>query len=121
MELISPRLEILPAPQRALWKELATLPRPFVLYGGTGLALQLGHRDSVDFDFFSSQPLDKRGLLALPLFRGVAVKQDAENTLSVEVVRADEPVKLSFFGDLTVGRTEDPAVCRSLRSWTSAG
>ncbi|MBM3882870.1 MAG: hypothetical protein FJ387_24630 [Verrucomicrobia bacterium] len=31
---------------------LGTVPEPFILYGGTGLALRLGHRTSVDFDFF---------------------------------------------------------------------
>jgi hypothetical protein len=30
------------------------LPR-FYLVGGTGLALQLGHRESVDLDFFSEK------------------------------------------------------------------
>jgi len=29
------------------------VPSGFVLYAGTGLALQLGHRTSEDFDFFS--------------------------------------------------------------------
>src|SRR5205085_7929658 len=47
------RLDILPAPQRTLWSELVALPRHFVLYGGTALALRLGLRVSVDFDFFS--------------------------------------------------------------------
>jgi hypothetical protein len=40
----SPKLNILPASQRALWKELKAAPKHFVLYGGTGLALRLGHR-----------------------------------------------------------------------------
>jgi hypothetical protein len=43
-----PRLDILPACQRRLWPELDAVPPEFVLYGGTGLALQLGHRDSED-------------------------------------------------------------------------
>ena len=113
MELISPRLEILPAPQRALWKELATLPRPFVLYGGTGLALQLGHRASVDFDFFSSQPFDKAALLKSTSFlRRGEVTQDEENTLSVAVSRGGKYVNLSFFSSLSLGRVGEPAVCR---------
>ena len=49
-----PRLDILPESQRRLWPELDAIPSEFVLYGGTGLALQLGHRASEDFDFFSS-------------------------------------------------------------------
>lgn len=35
----------------------------FYLAGGTGAALQLGHRISVDLDFFTSEPLDTRQLL----------------------------------------------------------
>jgi hypothetical protein len=31
------------------------IPAWFVLYGGTALALRLGHRASEDFDFFSKQ------------------------------------------------------------------
>jgi hypothetical protein len=46
----------LPIAQQHLWQEL----RPardlgFVLYGGTAIALRLGHRPSVDFDFFTDQ------------------------------------------------------------------
>jgi Nucleotidyl transferase AbiEii toxin, Type IV TA system len=49
-----PRLDILPEFQLRLWPELDTVPSAFILYGGTRLALQLGHRASEDFDFFSS-------------------------------------------------------------------
>lgn len=31
---------------------LKAFKKDFYLAGGTGLALQLGHRDSIDFDFF---------------------------------------------------------------------
>lgn len=44
-------LDILPAAQRSLWDD--KIGRGFpgcVLYGGTALALRLGHRESVDFD-----------------------------------------------------------------------
>ena len=46
-----PRLDILPESQRLLWPELDAVPSDFVLYGGTALALQFGHRVSEDFDF----------------------------------------------------------------------
>ena len=49
-----PRLDILPESQLRLWPEPDAVPSDFVLYGGTGLALQIGHRFSEDFDFFSS-------------------------------------------------------------------
>ncbi len=60
-----PRLDILPLPQRRLWAELSAVPPEFVLYDGTALALHLGHRESVDFDFFGNRPLDLDCLPAL--------------------------------------------------------
>ena len=50
-ETLQPRLDILPESQRRLWPELDAVPEEFVRYGGTALALQLGHRVSEDFDF----------------------------------------------------------------------
>ena len=65
-----PRLDILPDSQRRLWPELDAIPSDFVLYGGTGLALQLGHRVSEDFDFFSSSSFDAERLRSrLPFFK----------------------------------------------------
>ena len=50
--------EVLPPLQRAVWRSLRSGAKRlerwgFYLAGGTGLALHLGHRQSVDFDFFS--------------------------------------------------------------------
>src|SRR5215831_13617467 len=47
-----PKLDILPESERRLWSELDAVPSDFVLYGGAGFALQLGHGVSEDFDFF---------------------------------------------------------------------
>jgi hypothetical protein len=58
MKEFHPHLEILPPAQARLWRELSTLPDQFVLYDGTALALHLGHRNSVDFDFFARDPLN---------------------------------------------------------------
>jgi hypothetical protein len=50
----------LPPAQREMWSQLAPAPNlSFVLYGGTAVALHLGHRVSIDFDFFKAQPLEK--------------------------------------------------------------
>ena len=103
-----PKMEILPAPQRALWPELATIPRSFVLYGGTGLALRLGHRTSVDFDFLSSDPLahsELRGRVSL--LTGAETLQEEPGALTVSVNRAG-PVKVSFFGPIGFGRVGVP-------------
>ena len=45
--------EILDDTRRTLLPRLIPLKTRFYLAGGTGLALQIGHRESVDFDFFS--------------------------------------------------------------------
>jgi hypothetical protein len=93
-----PHLEILPPAQARLWRELSALPGNFVLYGGTALALHLGHRHSVDFDFFAREPLVLSQLEGeIPFLAGANVIQREKNTLSAIVERGD-PVKVSFFG-----------------------
>lgn len=56
--MFTPKLDILPLAQRNLWPNLVQLPRHFVLYDGTAIAIRLGHRESIDFDFFSASVLD---------------------------------------------------------------
>ena len=74
------------------------MPQHFVLYGGTALALHLGHRQSEGFDFFSAQPFDPQRLFgSLAFLQGAAVEQTEANTLSVALPGG---VKLSFFGGL---------------------
>jgi hypothetical protein len=100
----SPRLDILPAPQRRLWPELAETPRHFTLYGGTAITLRLGHRPSIDFDFFSATPFEPRALLqTLPHLKGAIIAQSAANTLTVTVDRGG-PVQVSFFGGIDLGQ-----------------
>ncbi|WP_022721344.1 nucleotidyl transferase AbiEii/AbiGii toxin family protein [Rhodopseudomonas sp. B29] len=105
-----PRLDILPPAQRQVWPELAAaVQMRFVLYGGTAVALHLGHRISVDFDFFASNPLDKPALAArLGVLSGARTIQDEVNTLVVEAQRPAGVVKLSFFGGLKLGRINPP-------------
>ena len=106
--MFEPRFNILPAAQKVLWPELAEIPKHFVLYGGTGLALRLGHRGSVDFDFFSSEHIIPSELLkSLTLLRNAKILQNVSQTLTVQVDR-NGPVKLSFFGNLNLGRVGTP-------------
>jgi hypothetical protein len=94
----TPRLDILPAPQRRLWDELADVPPEFALYGGTAIALHLGHRESVDFHFFGSKPLDPAQLVpSISFLANATVTQREPNTFSCNVDRGGV-VKLSFFG-----------------------
>jgi hypothetical protein len=69
----------------------------FYLAGGTALALQIGHRDSVDFDFFKPDGFDTARLferLKEEFSSSSLVKvQDERNTLGLIV---SESIKLSF-------------------------
>lgn len=111
--IFKPRLDVLPAAQRLLWPEL----RPaadlgFVLYGGTAIALRLGHRQSVDFDFFSEKPLDRDAIkAALPFLGKSTTIQDKDNAWSLLAPYGDstrEYVKVSFFGTIGFGRVGEP-------------
>lgn len=119
-----PRLDALPEVQRRLWPMLQPLMElGFVLYGGTAISLRLGHRQSVDFDFFTDQPLDPQALrLRLAWLKDATVLQEAPDTLTVLArVQAVAPsvateapaealVKVSFFGGLSFGRLANPDV-----------
>ena len=106
----TPRLGILPLPQRRLWEELSAVPEEFVLYGGTAIALHLGHRESVDFDFFGNKPLDPAKLVpAIPFLAGAIVTQREPNTFSCTVDRGGV-VKLSFFGLPGIPRLSPPLI-----------
>jgi len=106
--MFQPQFQILPTAQRNLWPALAEVPPHFVLYGGTALALRLGHGQSVDFDFFSSERVLPAELLNdLALLRAGKVLQTWGQTLTVSV-RLEDPVRLSFFGGLTLGRVGEP-------------
>lgn len=105
---LQPRLDILPPSQRALWPELQQIPAQFTLYGGTAIALRLGHRQSVDFDFFAFENIEPDGLLdSLLLLRDARTLQKDRNTLTV-LIGHDEPVKLSFFGVPRLRRLQPP-------------
>ncbi len=84
------RLKILPL--------LKKFKKDFYLGGDTALALQLGHRDSVDFDFFSKKDIDTQELfedLRLVFKEHKILKTQQEyNTLTVLI---SDSIKLSFF------------------------
>lgn len=107
---MDPHLSILPESQRNLWSELNQIPDHFVLYGGTALALRLGHRISVDFDFFSSSPFLPDELIGrIPFAKGSEILQSSANALTILVDRG-APVKVSFFGNLGFGQMEEPEI-----------
>mgnify|MGYP001575631825 CR=1 FL=1 len=103
-----PKLKILPAIQKKIWSKSHQIPKDFVLYGGTAIALQLGHRQSVDFDFFTSEDFNPDDLLrSLKFLANADVLQLEKNTLTV-TLRAPAPVKISFFGGLDFGTLQVP-------------
>ncbi|MBK8870543.1 MAG: nucleotidyl transferase AbiEii/AbiGii toxin family protein [Elusimicrobia bacterium] len=108
-----PIKRVLPKAQLSLWPQLKpTTTLGLVLYGGTAIALRLGHRSSVDFDFFTSAPLDKKAIRdRLPIVNRGEVTQEDPNTLSLlthPVGLESSNVKLSFFGGLRLGRVGTP-------------
>lgn len=108
MKTFEPQLKMLALPQLAMWNELDSTPPVFVLYGGTGLSVQFGHRPSEDFDFFSSYPFDPSELLrAIPYLKDATPIEHAESTLTCFVNRNGR-VKISFFGNLSLNRIHDP-------------
>lgn len=107
------RLDILPPAQRRLWPQLRRAPDlGFTLYGGTAIALRLGHRDSADFDFFSDRPLDRKEIeAAFPFMARSTTLQDRNDTWVVLVAdegSAGENVKVSFFDAIAFGRVDEP-------------
>lgn len=102
----------MPKQQRQVWSHLGPAKDlGFCLYGGTALALRFGHRESVDFDFFCADPLNKAALKKkLPILKGSVVIQDDPDAY---VVLAAAPggvgqVKISFFGSVAFGRVGAP-------------
>lgn len=88
----------LPTNSMGLLNELESLPsavlQKWILAGGTGLALRMGHRISVDFDFFRTAGMDIRALHeTFSQIGPYETLQDSKNTLTVLF----SEVKLSFF------------------------
>jgi hypothetical protein len=102
--------EVLPPEQREIWPQLAaSFDMGLVLYGGTAVALRLGHRTSVDFDFFTEKPLDRKGLeCGFPFLSGSIIIQDRQDTLTVLAPAGKARVKVSFFGGIDIGRAGVP-------------
>lgn len=90
-------LSILSEKRRNILPSFTSWKDEFYLAGGTALALQIGHRESVDFDFFSSHPFDTevmmKRLSALFGEKLFTVTQVEKNTLSI-ILHTE--IKISF-------------------------
>lgn len=92
--------EILPKAQKEIYPHLKAIKDlNFTLFGGTALALQLGHRESIDFDFFTDKDILKihTALLSLNGIKVGEITQQMDNALSFKTANN---VKFSFFGNI---------------------
>lgn len=58
MTMLPPYLDQLDNERQAVFKALSRFSPPFTLGGGTAIMLQIGHRQSYDFDCFSEEIID---------------------------------------------------------------
>ncbi|MHB1769720.1 MAG: nucleotidyl transferase AbiEii/AbiGii toxin family protein [Minisyncoccota bacterium] len=89
--------EVLDEKRRALLPALGAFKEGFYLAGGTALALQIGHRVSVDFDFFTEKDFEIENVYeqVQKMFGQVPRTQESPRTLAVVV---QEDVRVSFMG-----------------------
>lgn len=90
--------EILNKKRYALLDKLIHFKDYFYLAGGTGLALQIGHRISEDFDFFTDEKFNNENLkeeikVLFPSLQ-LTILQDEEDTFTFLL---EEKIKFSFF------------------------
>lgn len=110
MQGFAPHLDVLPEAQRRLWVELRAVPDEFTLYGGTAIAVQLGHRASIYFDFFGCREIDVIALeRGLPFLARADVIQREKNTLTAIVDRG-APIRVCFVGLRKLPRLGAPLV-----------
>lgn len=90
-------LDVLPENQLQLFELLSnqSFINDFYLAGGTGLALHLGHRQSIDFDFFIPADFDTYLIINKLVSIGKYQRDNEEkNTINGSL----DGIKISFFG-----------------------
>jgi hypothetical protein len=108
LPVLDPATASMPQNQAAVWSSLGDLPEDFVLYGGTGLALRLGHRESQDFAFFSAEPFGPTDLLAeLGWLGRVTVSRSSASNLELVTPAG---VHLAFFGAMRIQCVAEPSL-----------
>ncbi len=90
--------DVLNSQRFKILNELQTFKNRFYLAGGTGLALQIGHRVSEDFDYFTNISFNNEQLNSdlLKLFPNhtISILQNEINTYTCLL---NDEIKLSFF------------------------
>lgn len=92
--ILKTHLEILDRTRQELLVKLLPFTGEFILGGGTALALQLNHRKSFDFDFFSSAPINKN--LLEELSRSIPIINISVDTTGELTFFTKEDIKITF-------------------------
>ena len=97
------------------------MPKDFVLYGGTAVALRYGHRQSVDFDFFTSKQgidLQKIGE-SIPFISKLQheTEKQTENQVDFSLYIKGDVVKVTFLNnkDIIAGSINPPDISEDNR------
>lgn len=88
------QLDLLDKKRQHLLQSLIHYTADFVLSGGTALALQLTHRKSFDFDFFSTNPIPKK--LLEKLSPTIKVKKIVIDNLDELTFFTSDDIKVTF-------------------------
>jgi len=80
--------EILSEKQKLLLPLIKSFSNEYCLIGGTAIALQIGHRRSIDFDLISTKPINHE-----------EVRRTIRKTNKIEGVMVDEPEELTLIID----------------------
>ena len=116
---------ILDPKQEELVPLVASFAPAFYLVGGTSLALQYGHRRSIDFDLFSDTPIDtqkiRNKIRSDYRIEQTLVSSGEELTISVNSVKCTFfyypyaiPHPVGFTGDLTM---PDPVTIAAMKAF----
>lgn len=92
--ILNIHLELLDKTRQEVLQKLIPFTSGFVLGGGTALTLQLAHRKSFDFDFFSSSQIFKN--LLEKLSKSLVVENVAIDTSDELTFFATEGIKITF-------------------------
>jgi hypothetical protein len=100
--------EVLNNDQNQLLPLLKLFRREFYLVGGTAIALQIGHRESIDFDLFKATPFSSKKVLSKideKTFKYVITRRVSEQ-LNFNVFMLISTIQKKFvsFSDLKLNR-----------------
>lgn len=94
--MLPPYLDRLDNARQEVFKKLAHFRDAFVLAGGTAIALQLGHRESYDFDCFSEKKLSSTLFAKTKRAFGAETSLLLRNTDEMLFVMTPEQVEINF-------------------------